>query len=157
MMNTTLIILDNISDWKPYYETESIITASEYLYNEALSSSKLLVINLCSDLSYNSEGYYCSLLAQARKHKIIPSVEAINGLDCDRTLKLQGLVKKTCQTWGINPIRDTPPYELDIFFGDCENHALRRLAKFIFDQFPFRCSRSLSGIPPSPRSTISAP
>jgi glutathione synthase/RimK-type ligase-like ATP-grasp enzyme len=136
-MNTTLIILDNLSDWKPYYETDSIITASEYLYNEALSSSKLLVINLCSDLSYNSEGYYCSLLAQARKHKIIPSVEAINSLDCDRTLKLQGLFKKTCQTWGSASPTASAPVELDIFFGDCENPALKRLAKFIFDQFPF--------------------
>ncbi len=71
-MNTTLIILDTISDWKPYYETDSIITADDYLHNEKFSRENLLVINLCSDLSYNSEGYYCSLLAQARKHKVIP-------------------------------------------------------------------------------------
>ena len=66
-MQTTLIILDSISDWKPYYETDSIITAGEYLHNEQLSREKYLIINLCSDLSYNSEGYYCSLLAQARR------------------------------------------------------------------------------------------
>jgi glutathione synthase/RimK-type ligase-like ATP-grasp enzyme len=138
-MLTTLIILDSVSDWKPYYETDSIITAGEYLQNEKLSQENLLVINLCSDLSYNSEGYYCSLLAQARKHKVIPSVDAINSLDCDRTIKLQGLLKKTCHSWVSSSIRNggSAPCTLDIFFGDCEAPALKRLAKFIFDQFPF--------------------
>jgi len=137
-MNNTLIILDSISDWKPYYETDSIITAGDYLHNEKLSRENLLVINLCSDLSYNSEGYYCSLLAQARKHKVIPNVDAINGLDCDSTLKLQGLVKKTCQTFRVSNLAGNgSPHSLEIYFGDCEDPALKRLAKFIFDQFPF--------------------
>ncbi len=139
-MHTTLIILDSVSDWKPYYETDSIITAGEYLQNEQLSQEKFLIINLCSDLSYNSEGYYCSLLAQARKHKVIPSVDAINSLDCDRTIKLQGLLKKTCHSWvcgSANANGIGSPCTIDIFFGDCEESSLKRLAKFIFDQFPF--------------------
>ncbi|MDK9705771.1 MAG: RimK family protein [Desulforhopalus sp.] len=144
-MHTTLIILDKASDWKPYYETESTITAGEYLQNEQLSQERLLIINLCSDLSYNSEGYYCSLLAQARKHKVIPSVDAINSLDCDRTIKLQGLLKKTCHSWvcgSPTPHGDASACTLDIFFGDCEDPSLRRLAKFIFDQFPFPMLRA---------------
>jgi len=138
-MQTTLIILDSISDWKPYYETDSIITAGEYLHNEQLSQEKYLIINLCSDLSYNSEGYYCSLLAQARRHKVIPSIDAINSLDCDRTIKLQGLLKKTCHSWvsGFAVTTGASPCSIDIFFGDCEEPSLKRLAKFIFDQFPF--------------------
>jgi len=138
-MQTTLIILDSISDWKPYYETDSIITAGEYLHNEQLSQEKYLIINLCSDLSYNSEGYYCSLLAQARRHKVIPSIDAINSLDCDRTIKLQGLLKKTCHSWvsGFAVTGGASPCSIDIFFGDCEEPSLKRLAKFIFDQFPF--------------------
>lgn len=139
-MHTTLIILDSVADWKPYYETESIITAGEYLKNEELSREKLLVINLAGDLSYNSEGYYCSLLAQARRHRVIPSVDAINSLDCDRTIKLQGLLKKTCHSWVSGAPAGSeqgPPCTIDIFFGYCEEPSLKRLAKFIFDQFPF--------------------
>ncbi|EKD39271.1 MAG: hypothetical protein ACD_75C00457G0004 [uncultured bacterium] len=138
-MLTTLIVLDSVSDWKPYYETDSIITAGEYLQNEKLSQENLLVINLCSDLSYNSEGYYCSLLGQARKHKVIPAVDAINSLDCDRTIKLEGLLKKTCHCWVSSSVQNGggAPSTLEIFFGDCEVPALKRLAKFIFDQFPF--------------------
>jgi hypothetical protein len=139
-MHTTLIILDSVADWKPYYETESIITAGEYLKNEELSREKLFIINLAGDLSYNSEGYYCSLLAQARRHRVIPSVDAINSLDCDRTIKLQGLLKKTCHSW-VSGVpgggEQTTPCSIDIFFGRCEDPSLKRLAKFIFDQFPF--------------------
>ncbi|UYI65032.1 MAG: hypothetical protein OGM04_06305 [Bacteroides ovatus] len=30
-MNNVLILLDNLDDWKPYYETSSVLTVSDYL------------------------------------------------------------------------------------------------------------------------------
>ena len=32
-MNNVLILLDNLDDWKPYYETSSVLTVSDYLKN----------------------------------------------------------------------------------------------------------------------------
>ncbi len=46
---------------------------SEYLINR----NSLRVINLCSDYAYLHNGYYCSLLAKARKHRCIPAVSDI--------------------------------------------------------------------------------
>lgn len=69
-MNNVLILLDNLDDWKPYYETSSVLTVSDYLKNKPVEKDRKLVINLSNDYSYNSEGYYCSLLAQTRGQKV---------------------------------------------------------------------------------------
>lgn len=34
-MNNVLILLDNLDDWKPYYETSSVLTVSDYLKKQA--------------------------------------------------------------------------------------------------------------------------
>lgn len=39
---------------------------------------KVRVINLCDTSRYLSQGYYCSLLAEARRHQVLPSVKVIN-------------------------------------------------------------------------------
>jgi len=41
---------------------------------------KTRLINLCNTEHYLSKGYYCSLLAEARQHKVLPSVTTINEL-----------------------------------------------------------------------------
>ena len=58
-MNSVLVLLDSLNNWKPYYETNSILTVSDYLKNKPGGKDSKLVINLSDDYSYNSEGYYC--------------------------------------------------------------------------------------------------
>ena len=93
-MNNVLILLDNLSEWKPYYPTESIINASEYLQHKAAEINPILVINLCSEINYNSDGYYCSLLAQARGHKVIPSAEVLNKLESGAGIRMDSNLNK---------------------------------------------------------------
>ncbi|MBU0945288.1 MAG: RimK family protein [Proteobacteria bacterium] len=135
-MNSVFIIIDSLDLWAPYYHTESVITAIQYLQQEELSHHSHLVINLCSDLSYHSEGYYCSLLAQARKQKVIPSVETLNKFDTCTPLKLDSLLSRLCQCHEIPSKEERDGFQLDLFFGKCENPKYERLARFIFDQYP---------------------
>src|SRR5690554_5121162 len=79
MQNSALIILDDITDWQPYYPSQSTVTASEYLLQTS-SKTRTQILNLCGDLSYLSTGYYVSLLAEARGQRILPSVTTINDL-----------------------------------------------------------------------------
>lgn len=65
-MNNVLILVDSLDDWKPYSKTNSILIVSDYLKYKSPGKDRKLVINLSNDYSYNSEGYYCSLLAQTR-------------------------------------------------------------------------------------------
>ncbi|MDR0478082.1 MAG: RimK family protein [Desulfobulbaceae bacterium] len=144
-MNSVLIILDSLNQWAPYYQTESAITAIDYLKNDELSHTSYLVINLCSDLSYHSEGYYCSLLAQARRHRTIPGIDAINQLDQSSLCRLDNGLAKLCRRWLTpeGPSDSGLVAQFDIFFGRCQDERLSRVARFIFEHYPFPLLRAL--------------
>ena len=136
-MRSILILLDSLAQWKPYYETEAITTAVEYLENDSLSKQPLFVINLCNDLSYHSEGYYCSLLARARGHKIIPNVDVLNRIESGMLTRMDNNLQKICHKW----TRSQQPNEYDLFetdfyFGTTTEPELNKVARFLFDQFP---------------------
>ena len=135
-MNNVLILLDELKDWEPYYKTNSVLTASEYLKNKDLSESSKLVINLSNDYSYNSEGYYCSLLGLARGHKIIPSVDIINKLQTGTGVRIDLNLQKICYQWiQKNNIQDDIWY-MNIYLGTCAEKGLEKIARFIFDNYP---------------------
>ena len=71
MQQQVQLIINDISDWQPYYPSQSLLTANEYLQTPAAGKSHIL--NLCDDLSYLSTGYYVSLLAEARGQRVLPS------------------------------------------------------------------------------------
>ncbi len=134
-MHSSLIILDSLDEWNPFYDTQSIITAKDYLQNEYLSNESHLVINLSNDLRYNSEGYYCSLLAKARGHKIIPSVETINKLSSEALIRLDKSLQKVCYQHIKKNNIEEGLWHLDIYFGTCKEEGLEKVARYIFDQF----------------------
>ncbi len=45
-----------------------------------LGEPKIRIINLCDTDRYLSQGYYCSLLAEARQHQVLPTIKVINAL-----------------------------------------------------------------------------
>lgn len=135
-MNSVLVLLDSLNDWKPYSESSSILTVSDYLKYKSLGKESKLVINLSCDYSYNSEGYYCSLLAQARGHKIIPGVDIINKLESGTGIRMDKYLQKLCYQWiQKNNITDDIWY-LNIYFGTCKEKGLEKIARFIFDNYP---------------------
>jgi glutathione synthase/RimK-type ligase-like ATP-grasp enzyme len=136
-MQSTLILLDSVTQWKPYYETETIITAADYLQDEHLSKKPLLVINLCNKLNYHSEGYYCSLLAQARGHKVLPDVDVLNRIESGAISRLDDSLQKITYRWiqsCNNP--DQELFPLDIYFGTCNVPEMSKVARFIFEHLP---------------------
>lgn len=136
-MQSTLILLDSVTQWKPYYETETITTAADYLQDEHLSKKPLLVINLCEKLNYHSEGYYCSLLAQARGHKVLPDVDVLNRMESGAITRMEDSLQKICHRW-IQSLNqpDQELFHLDIYFGTCNIPEMNKVAHFIFEQLP---------------------
>lgn len=134
-MNNVIILLDSINDWKPYYETGSTLTVSEYLKDKSLGKQTKLVINLSNDYSYNSEGYYCSLLAHTRGHRVIPGVDIINKLESGTGIRLDMNLQKLCYQW-IQKNNITENWYLTICFGTCKEKGLEKIARYIFDNYP---------------------
>ena len=78
-MTNHLIILENIEDWAPYFPSAQVIAVDDYLQTPSPSASeRAQIINLCHGLEYLSPGYYCSMVAEARGHRVMPSLRTIN-------------------------------------------------------------------------------
>ena len=73
-----LIVVEKPESWKISLEDVDVISPDKYLSDEGYQSIKnLKVLNLCKSYQYQSEGYYVSLLAEARGHKVLPGVSTI--------------------------------------------------------------------------------
>jgi glutathione synthase/RimK-type ligase-like ATP-grasp enzyme len=136
-MYKTLVVVDNetqLADMSAF----DAVTFERYLADyPKRNERKTRLINLCDTRQYLSRGYYCSLLAEARQHKVLPSVSAINDLrDSDeKTLSLQ-------LSAALAGVPSDKAITLMIFFGQlADSQAIpdERLAKFarqVFDQYP---------------------
>lgn len=74
----TILVTDKPEDWAFASKFATIVPAMEYL-TETYDNEKspMRIINLCNSYQYQSFGYYVSLIATARGHKVLPSVMAI--------------------------------------------------------------------------------
>jgi glutathione synthase/RimK-type ligase-like ATP-grasp enzyme len=136
-----ILLVEQAADWKPGFPRLPVVSARDYLSGGAYSSHKQLrVINLCRGYRYLSIGYYCSLLAEARGHKVIPTVRTIQDLSSRdiyrlETEELDALVQKLLsrRKKALQPTA----YELMSFFGQCDVKELQPLTRVVFETF--RC------------------
>lgn len=135
MQNSALIILDDITDWQPYYPSQSTITASEYLLQQP-SKIRTQLLNLCGDLSYLSTGYYVSLLAEARGQRVLPSVATIT--DLANFSHYQLLLANTDKQLSkfLATAEQSEPVTVLICFGHAQQPQLSHFARQIFDRYP---------------------
>ena len=78
-MNGWVILVDHARDFPNAETPHKVITTSDYLARPKLfaGGGRAKIINLSRSYNYQSKGYYASLLAEARGHRIIPSVETM--------------------------------------------------------------------------------
>src|SRR3990167_6149554 len=75
----TIIVTDDPPSWNFLSSSSTkIVSSTEYISSENYNQTQSLrVINLCQSYNHQTIGYYVSLLAHARDHKAIPSVDSI--------------------------------------------------------------------------------
>lgn len=136
-MSTPYIVVDKLEDWSPYYPSENLITVEDYLGSDPSPDLPMQVINLCRDYKYLGKGYYCSLLAEARGDRVIPSVRTINDLSRRRmyTLGLSALEKLVQKKSAHLEHAELDSYELRIYFGTTLIEELQGLARQLFELF----------------------
>ncbi len=74
-MSGWLIVVDRLTDLPPSLEGLPVMTTRDYIQRpRAAGRQPPKVLNFSRDYGYQTLGYFCSLLAEARGHKIVPSV-----------------------------------------------------------------------------------
>ncbi|WHS63110.1 RimK family protein [Pseudomonas sp. G2-4] len=161
LQNQVVIIVERKEDWASYFPSDDVMSAQEYLEQplESEAGKRVQVINLCRSYKYLGHGYYCSLLAEARDHKVIPSVRTISELTRKSlySLALDDLDKALDKALNNHLYSNIEGFTLTLYFGKTNLEPLQELTRQIFEIFPcpillveFRKSNSwhIEGIKP---------
>jgi glutathione synthase/RimK-type ligase-like ATP-grasp enzyme len=135
-MARTFLVVDDLSDWNPYYPSDQVITFETYLATgQGEFQQRVRIINLCSSYRYLSDGYYCSLLAEARGHHVIPSVKVLNDLGKKALYRLQ--IEDLSQTLAraFKTVDKNSEIILMSYFGTTPDPAFQELARLLFERF----------------------
>jgi glutathione synthase/RimK-type ligase-like ATP-grasp enzyme len=145
---TAVVVVENPARWPIRLKGAELVAAKDYLTGPRFAEARgLRVFNLCRTYGYQTLGYYVSLLAAARRHRPLPSVETLQDLRLSPVVRiaseeLEAQIQRT-----LKPLR-RDRFELSIYFG--RNFARRYdpLCRALFDQFPapflraqFSCER----------------
>jgi glutathione synthase/RimK-type ligase-like ATP-grasp enzyme len=131
-----LIVVENPKLWPLDIPETEIVVARDYLTDPRFFAMKRAkVFNLCRTYGYQTLGYYVSLLAAARGHKPMPSVETIQDLRQSALLRIasediEALLQKT-----LARIRSRR-FELSIYFGRNLAKRYDRICQALFGHFP---------------------
>ncbi len=133
-MTELTILVDDLDDWHPEYPALKVITAHTYLTSPDIAKERrMMVINLCRNQRYQGLGYYCSLLAEARGHRVIPSVRTALDLARPPVFNPRGGFNTTLRRY-LNALT-LRRFTFDIYFGHTAERPLATLAREIFDTF----------------------
>lgn len=131
-----LVIVDNRSDWPLQIPGIQILTAWEYLTQPPESPRRSRrIYNLCRSFSYQSTGYYVSLLAGARGHRPLPDITTIQDLKlAELPSVLNDEVEQLIQASLAR--LESYSYTLNIYFGKAQAKRHERLARALFNLMP---------------------
>jgi len=136
-MSRTLIVVDNLDDWAPFYPSEQVMSFKNYLDGGHFGSNeRVRIINLCKSYRYLGDGYYCSLLAEARGHHVIPSVQVLNdvGKRALYQLQLEDLSQALERSFADHD--KTGQLRVMSYFGTSPEPACRELVRKLFELLP---------------------
>lgn len=129
------IVVNQPEKWNFSIENITVISSQEYLTNPKFSQlKKARIFNLCKDYSYQSKGYYVSLLAEARGHLSTPTVRNIVDL---RALKLVRIVSDEFDDVIQQSLKNIKSREftLSIYFGQNVAQKYKELSSLFYKHF----------------------
>lgn len=131
-----IVVVDQRADWPVDIPGILVVSAWDYLTHETLTRAKRTrVYNLCRSFSYQSTGYYVSLLAGARGHKPLPEITTIQDLKLAESPRIineeiEELIQHSLARIGSSE------YLMNVYFGESLAKRHERLARALFNQFP---------------------
>ncbi len=138
-----ILITDKGNGNIPEHPDRLNVAANDFIANripgiDLRKLSRVKVVNMCGNYDYLSKGYYCSLLAEARGLRCIPSVPNMIQLNWKRNFQsqlpeLNALLAKHFKDPPDEPLERT----YYAYFGRTQNQKLEPVTRRIFDMFRF--------------------
>lgn len=135
-MIRNICVVENARHWKKRIPQIEFVSVNDYLFgNEYQDLRQLKIINLARNYGYLGSGYYVSLVAEARGHKVLPNVSTMQALSKKEfylieTDDLNAQIQKD-----LANITDNK-YELSVYFGRNVSKKYEKLSRMFFNLFP---------------------
>ncbi len=129
------IVVNQPENWNFSTDSVTVISSQDYLTNPKYSLLKSArIFNLCKDYSYQSKGYYVSLLAEARGHSPIPTTKNIVDI---KTLKLVKIVSDEFDDVIQQNLKNikSQDFTLSIYFGQNVAQKYKNLSALFYKHF----------------------
>ena len=139
-MTGWVVLVDHPKDLPNADTPHKVITTSEYLARPRLfDMGRPKLINLSRSYAYQSKGYYASLLAEARGHRIVPTVETMLELREAKLYEhalpeLEDELNKCARKADFQPEEEV---KLLVCFGIARDPRFEQFGRMLFDWF--RC------------------
>ncbi|MDZ4858917.1 MAG: RimK family protein [Candidatus Hydrogenedentes bacterium] len=140
---SVLIVVNRPQHWPLDVKVGEVVAARDYLTNPKYYRLRgARVFNLCRSYRYQSTGYYVSLLATARGHKPLPSIETIQDLKSAAIIRLASDELEELIEASLKPIH-SHEFTLSVYFGRNMARRYDKLCAYIFRLFqsPFMRAR----------------
>ncbi len=135
-MSGWLLLADDLSDLEELGAPYRMSTVRDYISKPGVFLKETFkVINLARSYDYQSAGYYASLLAEARGHRIMPSVETILDLAAregwERSVpELEDVLNRE-----LAKAEGPRPERILVCFGKADNPACPGFGRLLFDWY----------------------
>ncbi|WP_442506981.1 RimK family protein [Novipirellula sp. SH528] len=131
-----VIVTESQAGWIEAIDGVEVVDPREYLTDPRWNRRRgIKVYNLARSYRYQSFGYYVSLLAEARGHRPMPDVTAIQDLAGKANVRLLPPELDELIQHALSPLtKDT--FELSVYFGRNLAKRYDRLSRELFNTFP---------------------
>ncbi|MGZ9105316.1 MAG: RimK family protein [Rhodoplanes sp.] len=139
-MTGWVILVDQPRDFPNAETPHKVITTSEYLARPRLfETARPKLVNLSRSYAYQSKGYYASLLAEARGHRVMPTVETMLELRESKLYEhalpeLEDELNRCARRTDFQPEGE---FKLFVCFGIARDARFEPFGRLLFDWF--RC------------------
>lgn len=129
------IVVNTPKHWPFDIPGVEVISAKNYLTDAQYARLKgAKIFNLCRSYAYQELGYYVSLLAVARGHKVIPNVPTIQDMKSQAVIRIIGEDMEELIEESLEKVHGNK-FTLNIYFGKCVNKEYDRLSINLYNMF----------------------
>ncbi|TYC65377.1 RimK family protein [Stappia sp. BW2] len=138
-MSSWVILVDHLKDLSNTDTPHKVMTVREYLTHPKLfAGAKPTILNLARSYAYQGAGYYASLLAEARQHRVVPVVETMIELSRKQLYQhalpeLEDRLNRCLRK--MAPEAAGAVTRLLVYLGQVGDPALEPFARLLFDWF----------------------
>ncbi|MBW6537604.1 MAG: GNAT family N-acetyltransferase, partial [Mariniphaga sp.] len=132
---SNIIIVRNPKNWNLKFEGVKVVSSRKYITDPEFQSLKnVRIFNLSNSYQYQKMGYYVSLLASARDHRVIPNVTTLRDFSRQSLVRsLSGYIDEDIQ----KTLKQVEGNKMSIYvyFGKSVNPKFRQLAQKLYHMF----------------------